>query len=763
VTDSAERVQALVIGGGVVGCALLRELAQRGIESLLVEAEPSLGEGTSKANSAIVHTGFDAHPGTIEASMLRRSAELWPSLVEELAVPFLEVGAVMIARDAEERERLGSEVVANAETLGVKVELLDRQELRRQAPYVTEAAEAAVAVPGESVIDPFWLTRSYAAAAIAAGARVWTEARVVALDVGDAAVIVGLLDGRVVRADQVYNAAGLWSDEVARLSGDAGFSLTPRRGQFLVSEETAGVERIVLPLPSRLGKGMLVTPIVFGGILLGPTAEDQDDKADRSTDGATRRRILEACGSLVPAVETLTPIRQFAGLRAVSSTGDYILRSSARGDRLYHVAGIRSTGISASPAIAEHVAVETIRSRGWQQTVRQGRSSVDPVADAAPGSIVCPCRWVSAAEVRASARATVPATTLDAAKRACGATFGDCQGNRCAVATAEVLAAELKVPVASLRKHQVGSWLFQDRSGGANADLGPSRSASAGAAVLDADRPWDLVVVGGGLAGIGVALAAAGAGLRPLVVERTTSWGGAMRAVEELDSPEEQMARRAFADALEKGRIVGLLSTTAAGLAADGTAWTVDLQDHRQGASIGARQVVLACGGYVEPREHREIAGPRGSGVATGDLVSAALEAGLLPGQVALVVGTGRYAEATARRMIAAGIRVHRAAEAPDELRGDRRLEAVRCGAEWLDVDLLVLADRLVAAPGLLRPLGLVDERVGGVAPTDPAGRCPLPGLWAAGTCRRPDVDHRTALEDGQLVGRALVSEVSPP
>lgn len=762
-SDPAERVQALVIGGGVVGCALLRELAQRGVESLLVEAEPSVGEGTSKANSAIVHTGFDAHPGTIEASMLRRSAELWPPLVEELGVPFLEVGAVMIARDADERERLRTEVLANAQTLGVGVELLDRQELRRQAPYVTEAAQGAVAVPGESVIDPFWLTRSYAAAAIAAGARVWTEARVVALEVGDDAVTVGLLDGRVVQAEQVYDAAGLWSDEVARLAGDASYSLTPRRGQFLVSEETAGVEKIVLPLPSRVGKGMLVTPIVFGGILLGPTAEDQDDKADRSTDGATRRRILEACGSLVPAVETLTPIRQFAGLRAVSSTGDYILRPSIRGDRLYHVAGIRSTGISASPAIAEHVAVETIRSRGWRQAARRAGSTFEQASDMAPGPIVCPCRWVSAAEVRASARGAVPATTLDAAKRACGATFGDCQGNRCAVATAEVLAAELAVPVSSLRKHQVGSWLFRDRSGGANADLGPSRSAPGGTADLEASRTWDLVVIGGGLAGIGAALAATGAGLQPVVVERAGSWGGAMRAVDELDSPDEQLARRAFADALDNGRIVGLLGTTAAGLAPAGASWTVDLQDHTQGTAIEAKQVILACGGYVEPREHREVSGPRGSGVATGDLVSAALEAGLLPGQVALVVGTGRYAEATARRMIAAGIRVHRAAEAPDELRGHRRLEAVRCGAEWLDVDLLVLADRLVPAPGLLRPLGLVDDRVGGVAPTDHAGRCPLPGLWAAGTCRQPDVDHRTALEDGQRVGRALVTEVSQP
>jgi glycerol-3-phosphate dehydrogenase len=211
--------QAVVIGGGVVGTAVLRELAQAGVDALLLEAEPALCEGTSKANSAIVHTGFDAKPGTLESRMLRRAAELWPALVDELGVPFLDVGALMLAREDGDVPRLREMQVAAAE-LGVATELLDATALRDSAPFVAELATAALSIPGESIIDPFWLTRRLAEAGIAAGAQVWTDARVARLEVGESDVHVGLTDGRMVVADQVFNCAGLWTDEVASLAGD---------------------------------------------------------------------------------------------------------------------------------------------------------------------------------------------------------------------------------------------------------------------------------------------------------------------------------------------------------------------------------------------------------------------------------------------------------------------------------------------------------------------------------------------------------------
>jgi glycerol-3-phosphate dehydrogenase len=411
------------------------------------------------ANSAIVHAGFDAHPGTLEAVLVRRSAALWPTVIAELGVPFLDVGAVMLARSAEERSRLAGDIAANATVLGVATELIDRAALRDLVPAISPDAIAALHIPGEGVIDPFWLTRAYAETAVGAGAQIWTEARVVALAVEPRRATVTLADGRRIVADQVVDCAGLWADYVAALAGDTSFSLTPRKGQFLVSESSAGVERIVLPIPGPAGKGMLVTPIVFGGIMLGPTAEDGTDKWDRATDATAEARILSACGALVPAVEGMVPIRRFAGVRAVSSTGDYIIRRSTVGDRLYLVAGIRSTGIGASPAIAEHVATEILSIRRWR---RRQRSIPVPEAEWASqaGPVICPCRSVASAEVDSALSGPLPPMSTDALKRRSGAGFGDCQGNQCLVELTRRLGQARDRSPTIVRKHSDGSWIL---------------------------------------------------------------------------------------------------------------------------------------------------------------------------------------------------------------------------------------------------------------------------------------------------------------
>ena len=281
---TTERARVVVVGGGVIGCAVLREFARRRIPGILLEAEPDIGEGASKANSAILHTGFDSKPGTIESTMLRRAASLWPTAVEELNVPFLPLGALMLAHTTDEARRLTTEIAANATALGVSTEFLDRDAVRDVAPYLADDVIAALSIPDEGVLDPFWLTRAYADAAISGGAEVRLGQEVIGLGLSADAVTVQLADGSTIEAEQVVNAAGMRADDVAGLIGDTSFGITPRKGQFLVSEEAFGVDRIVLPIPGPYGKGMLVTPIVFGGLLLGPTAVEATDKDDRSTD-----------------------------------------------------------------------------------------------------------------------------------------------------------------------------------------------------------------------------------------------------------------------------------------------------------------------------------------------------------------------------------------------------------------------------------------------------------------------------------------------
>lgn len=727
-----DRVRAVVIGGGVVGCAVLRELARHRIEALLVEAEPDLGEGASKANSAIVHTGFDAHAGTLEARLIRRASQLWPDVVDELGVPFLAVGALMLARTIEERQRLVSEVQANATALRVETTLLERDQCLEIAPYLHDEVVAALSIPDESVVDPFWLTRAYAEAAVVGGsASTRTNARVTGLDLRADDVEIRLEDHSRILAEQVFDCAGLAADDIARLAGDDSFDITPRKGEFLVSKETFGVDRIVLPIPGPMGKGMLVTPTVFGGLLLGPTAVDQTDKADCSTNSIARDRILAACRLMVPAVDMMRSIRSFAGLRPVSSTGAYVLQPSTAGDRLFIVAGIRSTGVTGSPAIAEYVVERALALRGWPCSTARRTLSPPPTAELAPGEIVCVCRSVSRGEVLAACRRPTAPMTIDALKRRSGVTFGDCQGNLCVVGTAAILAGERDVPLVAVEKGRRGSWLFEQ------ANVRP-RIATGGAAAglaeggVGPDTTYDVIIVGGGRSGSTAAQATLHAGWSTLVVERG----------------------RGQTTVPDRG---GLTNTTVVGLVRDQGGWLVLGRGAARTMEIRARAVVLATGGFIEPAEHRGLTGPRPSGVITADLAAIALGIGLLPGRRVVVVGTGRSAKDLAATLAAAGAEIiDQLADAPDAIRGDRRLEAVHVDERWIECDTLILADRLLPGPFLLRDLGLIDGRPGIAAPTDVDGRLPLPGLWAVGCCANPDVDHGGCTADGRRVGRAV-------
>lgn len=724
-----ERARVVVVGGGVIGCAILREFARYGVAGVLVESEPDVCEGTSKANSAILHTGFDSKAGTVESRMLRRAAEIWPETIDELEVPFLAVGAIMLARTDDEARRLSTEIAANASALGVRTEVLDRTTVRDLAPYVADDVTAALSIPDEGVLDPFWLTRAYAEAAVAGGAELRLGRAVVGLEVQADRVVVRLDDGATIEAEQVVDAAGLRADEVAGLGGDRTFAISPRKGQFLVSEETFGVDRIVLPIPGPLGKGVLVTPIVFGGLLLGPSAVDGADKDDRATDPSERDRILSACRAMVPALGDAAPIRQFAGLRHVSSTGDFVLRPSALGDRLYFAAGIRSTGLSTSPAVAEAVVADVADHRGWSRPARP-RPLAPPATELSeqPGEVVCLCRSISRGEIEAACRRPTLPRTLDAIKRRCGAIFGDCQGNLCALDVARIVAVQRDLPVAAVEKNRRGSWLWADRVERAREIVSPALPKD-----LPATGPgWDVIVVGGGAAGRAAAAAVVAAGHRALIVERGMGRAGLSTSA--------------------SGPVL-LAGSTVVGLLPEDDGWRVLIQLATGALELTALAVILATGAYVEPREHRSIAGPRPAGVMTSDLAWPILDAGLLPGHVVAVVGAGEPVDRLSGALADAGARVVRLEEQPQEVRGDARLQAVRVGRRWIEADTLLLADRLLPQAFLLRGLGLIDARPGARVPADDLGAVPLDGLWAAGCCVDPTPVHDGCVERGRMVG----------
>lgn len=458
-------VDVLVIGGGVVGCAILRELARYDVTVALLERRLDVGDATSKANSAIVHTGFDAPPGSLEARLLAESRGLWPGVVEDLRIPYLRTGALMLALDAAERVTIDEEIVPKAARNGVTLQPLSRAEILETAPYVSDHVTAGVLVEGEGIIDPFWTTRAYCESAMRNGAGVLLGQAVTALTVSPRRLQVRTAEGMTVAAAMVVNAAGLWADEVARLAGDTSFHLTPRKGQFIITAEDHGVAQIILPAPSKISKGMLVTPIVFGGVLLGPTAEDVADKGDLATTAEGLRRIREGVGRLVPAMTGASSVRQFAGLRAVSSTGEYIIRPSTVTPRLLHVTGIRSTGLSASPGIGRYVA-SLVRDE-LRLSPRSHFTETLPEylgeARADEGDVVCLCRSITRGEVLAALRGPLPPATLDGLKRRTGAMLGDCQGNICIPALMDLMQGQRGVDPARIEKHAPGSTVVAGR------------------------------------------------------------------------------------------------------------------------------------------------------------------------------------------------------------------------------------------------------------------------------------------------------------
>ncbi|HEY8346503.1 MAG TPA: FAD-dependent oxidoreductase [Symbiobacteriaceae bacterium] len=459
--DRVPTFDVAVVGGGIVGCAIAHRLSRHTRSLVLLERAPDVCEGTSKANSGIVHTGFDAKPGTLEARLLGVARRLWPTLAEELGIPLIRTGAVMVARSPADMDYIQNTLVPGAAANGVEVRVLTREEVLQLAPHVTDRAVGGLHIPGESLTDPFWATRAFAEAAARNGAEIWTENGAEAMEIvdGGTAIRIRTTGGRELKARKVINAAGLWSDEVARLIGDTSFRLTPRKGQFLLSEDDLGIQVITLPVPNPKSKGILVTPLAIGGLLMGPTAEDQEDKTDFATTREGLARVLEETSQLVPAVAKVKPVRAFAGLRAVYAGGDYIIRPSEVTPLMLHVAGIRSTGVSASPGIAAYVA-ELLQKEGF---LPPERTDLPPrpewAAEEGSSEVVCLCRNITRGEIERALSGPIPIRSLDAVKRRTGAMLGECQGNQCMVRIMQIMTEKLGIKPTEIIKHAAGSYV----------------------------------------------------------------------------------------------------------------------------------------------------------------------------------------------------------------------------------------------------------------------------------------------------------------
>ena len=333
--------EVAVIGAGVVGSATALALARRGASVVLLEAEREPGLGASGTNSGILHTGFDSPPRELETELILRSATLRDPLLAALDLPVLRCGALLRPLEDGDRARVAA-IADNAGTNGVAVTLRE---------------DGALEVPGEAVTDPVAYTLALVEAAVRLGAELRAPFTVAAIARSAGGLELSDAAGTSLRARVAVNCAGLHADDVARLVGDDTFEIYPRKGEFLVFDPPAGdpLERILLPVPTKRTKGVLVFPTIDGKVVAGPTAVDQDDKGDWGVRPEARDEIVPKAARMWPPLEGARQVAAYAGLRPAGRGVNYVIGPSAVCRELVNVAAIRSTGLTASLGIAEHV------------------------------------------------------------------------------------------------------------------------------------------------------------------------------------------------------------------------------------------------------------------------------------------------------------------------------------------------------------------------------------------------------------------------
>lgn len=663
-----------VVGAGVSGAAIARRLSAYSIPVVLLEKEADVSFGTSKANSGIIHGGFHHNRRYLKARLEIQGAGMYPQLHRELGFPYRRNGIVVVAFTPEEMVTAEHLYRQGVENDSAGIELCSAARLHDLEPKLHPDAIGGLHAPAGGIIEPYRFVFALVENAEENGVSVLRQFEVTSIDRASDAFEIASADGRRVKADFVVNAAGLFADRVSTLAGAESYEIRPRKGEYhLLDRRTVACPtRTVFPTPTPVSKGMLVIPTVEGTVLLGPTADPVDDKTDVATSAPHLREIVASAQQLVPSVSAADIITSFSGLRPTLEDGDFRIEESKTVPGFIHVAGIQSPGLTAAPAVAELVK-DLLKAAGCTLTerrsfvaqlrpVRRTRVMADDEIRSAweashdEGSVVCRCETVTREEIRRAIAAGH--TTLDGIKFFSRASAGRCQGAFCVPRVLEILAEETGRAVTELTKRGPGSEMV-DRTLPGTPDVRGRRNPTARRA--HAPDVADVVVIGGGAAGLATASEIAGRGYEPLVIDRERVLGGVLRQCvhngfgihefgEELTGPE--YAERCVSEVAERA-IRSLASTTVLGIAREGDGFTTRLLSRDGGLEyIRSRAVALAMGSRERNRGSIQIPGSRPAGVMTAGAAQRLINIeGFVPGRRAVIIGSGDIGLIMARRM----------------------------------------------------------------------------------------------------------------
>lgn len=457
----------LVIGGGVIGATILRELKKYRLSACLLERENDVATGESRANSGIVHAGFDAENGTLKAKFNLLGNEMMPAYCKELGVKYRNNGSLVVAFSQEEIKTL-EELKARGEKNGVKgLEIISAKRLSETEPNVSDRAVAALYAPTGGIVCPYELTIAAVGNAMDNGAELLVCFEVVSIEKTAEGFIVKSSDGRRVESKLIINCAGLAGGKIAALAGDSGIKILPRRGEYILLDRESGdfVSHTLFFTPSLTGKGVLISQTVDNNIIIGPTSADTDG-TQTSAEGLSS--LIEKAKEMCPSLPFYNTITSFAGVRSYAEKRDFIIEESQKVKGFINVVGIESPGLTSAPAIAAHVVQNIvgkilpleknedfngIRKPDWffsTLTVEEKNELIKK--DPSFGRVVCRCEQITEGELLHAIRANPPARDIDGVKRRTRAGMGRCQGGFCQPHVAELLAKEMNVDLTEVTK-----------------------------------------------------------------------------------------------------------------------------------------------------------------------------------------------------------------------------------------------------------------------------------------------------------------------
>lgn len=478
----------IIIGAGVAGASVARELSRYEKKIAVLEKAADICEGTSKANSGIVHAGYDAVPGTLKARLNVMGNAMMGELSEKLDFPFQRTGSLVVCMEEAGRDKLQELYDRGVQNGVTGLEILNGDEARAKEPNLSPRVTAALYAPTAGIVCPFHLNYALAENAAENGAEFYlnTEVTDIVFHKEERGGYFTVCSGeKELEGKVVVNAAGVYADEIHNMISRQKMQITPRRGEYCLLDKAAGdiVHSTIFQLPSKLGKGVLVTPSVHGNLLIGPTADDIEDKEGVNTTAEGLSKVLSQGRNSVPDINPKQVITSFAGLRAHADRGDFIIEPLPENPAFFDVAGIESPGLSAAPAIGVYAAQQVLAFQPAKEKehfieTRKGIASMAEATDAeraelirrnpAYANVVCRCELVTEGEILDAIHRPLGATTLDGIKRRTRAGMGRCQAGFCSPKTVEILARELHRDMGEITKSGNGSEILK----GLNKDTG---------------------------------------------------------------------------------------------------------------------------------------------------------------------------------------------------------------------------------------------------------------------------------------------------